>query len=62
MENKKTDCKKIAITIHELMEIMSCGRATAAKIGENAHASINFGKRKLYNLDKIQEYINSITE
>jgi hypothetical protein len=63
MNNKTFDnTKKIAVNTDELMEIVGVGKNTAYKIGEDAGAVIRIGRRKLYNLSKIQAYLDSITE
>ena len=63
MNNKTFDnTKKIAVNTEELMEIVGVGKNTAYKIGEDAGAVIRIGRRKLYNLSKIQAYLDSITE
>ncbi len=52
---------KLALTTDELMGALSCGRKTAVKIGEEAESRISIGKRVLWNVTKIQEYLNSIS-
>lgn len=53
---------KIAVTTYELQEILSCGRATAVKIGTEAEARIQFGRRVLWNIEKIRAYLDSVSE
>lgn len=50
--------KRIAIDILGLMELLSCGRATAVEVANQACAVLKFGKRTLYSVDKIREFIN----
>ena len=45
-----------------LASVLNCGEATAIKIGTNAKARIQVGKRVLWNIAKVQEYLNSISE
>lgn len=52
---------KITVTTDGLMEILDCGRDTAVKIGLDAKAKIQVGKRVLWNVEKVQEYLNSIS-
>ncbi len=52
---------KIAVDVKELMAMLSCGRNTADKVGETAGAVIRIGNRKLYNVKKVESYIDSIT-
>ena len=54
--------KKITIDINELQIMLSVGRNTALQIGKNAGAVIKIGRRTLYRIDKIQEYMNTLTE
>ena len=59
--NAETD-NKIAVDINGLQAMLSLGRNTTAEIGEKAGAVIKIGRRRLYNVKKVEEYINSITE
>lgn len=52
---------KIAVTTEELQALLSCGRSTAVQIGETAEARIQIGKRVLWNVQKVREYINLIS-
>lgn len=53
---------KMAVDINGLQAMLSIGRNTAAEIGEKAGAVIRIGRRKLFNVKKIQAYIDSHTE
>lgn len=53
--------EKIALDTTDLMQVLSCGRSTAVKIGEAAGAKIQIGKRVLWNSNKIQKYLESNT-
>ena len=44
------------------IEKLSCGCATARKIGEQAEARIFIGRRVLYSVSKVQKYLESIAE
>lgn len=48
---------KIAVDIDTLCGLLSCGRPTAAKIGEEAEARIRIGRRVLYCVEKIKQYV-----
>ena len=52
---------KISVDINELQGMLSVGRNTAFKIGEEAQAVIRIGKRKLYNVERIKEYMQERT-
>lgn len=51
----------ITVDADKLAAMLSCGLATARKIGENAEAKIIIGRRVLYSVDKVREYINSMS-
>ena len=53
---------KIAVDVAGLMAMLSCGKSTANKIGEEAGAVIRIGRRKLFNVEKIKEHMNKLTE
>lgn len=57
----KTD-KKITVDINELQTMLSVGKNTAATVGEKAGAVIRIGKRKLYSVKKIEEYMDKLSE
>ena len=62
-KTKVNSCdNKIMVDINSLQEMLSCGKFTASQIGERAGAVLRFGRRKLYNVEKINEYINSMTK
>jgi hypothetical protein len=49
--------KKVTVDITGLMELLSCGRATALDIAEQAEAVMKSGKRTLYSVEKVKEYV-----
>jgi hypothetical protein len=53
---------KMLVTTKELAQILSIGINNARNVGEQAGAVIHIGKRRLYNLSKIEQYIDSHTE
>lgn len=53
---------KSSVDTKELQEMLSCGRVTALQIGNNAGARIQIGKRVLWNVRKINDYLDSISE
>ena len=61
MQNNSLISRKLAVGIKELQQMLGLGRANADAIGEKAGAVIRVGTRKLYNVEKVEEYINSIT-
>ncbi|MDE6601278.1 MAG: hypothetical protein K2K90_03770 [Lachnospiraceae bacterium] len=58
---RETD-EQITVDIEKLSAMLSCGYATARKIGEQAEARIYIGKRVLYSVDKIRRYIGVLSE
>ena len=58
----RNDPDVIAVDIEKLSAILSCGCATARKIGEQAEARIFIGLRVLYSVNKVQKYLDSIAE
>lgn len=53
---------KISVDVGGLMDMLSTGKNTAREVGEKAGAVIRIGRRKLYNVAKVQAYIDSITD
>ena len=53
---------KLVVGIDGLQDMLSIGKNNAALIGEAAGAVVRVGRRKLYNVAKIQAYIDSITD
>lgn len=58
----RNDPDVIVVDIEKLSAILSCGCATARKIGEQAEARIFIGRRVLYSVNKVQKYLDSIAE
>ena len=54
--------ERITVDVDQLQKMLSIGRANAYKIGEDAGAIIRIGRRKLFNVRKIQEYMDSLSE
>ena len=50
------------INTEELQGILMAGRRTAVKIGTAAGARVQIGRRVLWNVAKIQKYLDSISE
>lgn len=51
-----------AINTEELQGILMSGRKTAIEIGMAAGARIQVGRRVLWNVDKVQKYLDEISE
>ena len=59
---KTKDAKKTAaaVTTDGLKEFLSCGYQTAVEIGTKAGARIQIGRRVLWNVAKVQRYLDEI--
>jgi hypothetical protein len=53
---------RLALRTSELQSVTGCGRDTAIKIGLESGARIKVGKTVLWNVSKIQKYLDSISE
>lgn len=51
---------QVTVTTENLQNILDCGRPTAVEIGTLAKARIEVGRRVLWNVGKIQKYLDSI--
>ena len=58
---RKTD-QQITVDVEKLAGMLSCGRATARKIGEQAGARITIGRRVLYSVDAVKKYLATMQE
>lgn len=56
--NKNNSTERITVGIKELADMLSVGRNTALAIAEEAGAGIKFGRRKLYSVEKIKDYMS----
>lgn len=52
----------LAVDTSGLQEILGSGRRTAVEIGTAAGARITVGRRVLWNVSKIQKYLDEISE
>lgn len=51
---------RLAVTTERLQNILDCGRPTAVEIGTLAKARVEVGRRVLWNVSKVQKYLDSI--
>ena len=56
-----TGVQKFAVTPEELQAMLSCGRRTAVQVGESAEARMQIGRRVLWNVSKVQLYLDLIS-
>lgn len=62
-KTKRTEVtEKILVDVEGLQELLSIGRRTADKVGEEAGAVVRIGRRKLYNVAKVAAYMDKLTE
>lgn len=52
----------VTVTTQGLQDSLGSGRATAVAIGTAAGARIQVGRRVLWNLAKVQDYLDMISE
>ena len=50
---------RLAVTTERLQNILDCGRPTAVEIGTLAKARVEIGRRVLWNVSKVQKYLDS---
>ena len=60
--NTQPTNERIAVDIDTLQTMLSIGRNNAYRIAEDAGAVITIGRRKLFNVKKVQAYMDSISE
>lgn len=53
---------KKAVNTETLMEILDCGRKTATEIGSGAGDKMCIGRKVLWNIKLIQQYLDTIAE
>lgn len=53
--------KKMTVDTAELQNMLCCGRKTAVEIGTAAGGLCKVGRRVLWNVAKIQKYLDSIS-
>ena len=61
MKKREETINPIAVDIATLQNMLGVGRNTADDIGKKANAVIKVGRRKLFNVKKVQAYMDSIT-
>lgn len=51
---------RLAVTTERLQNILDCGRPAAVEIGTLAKARVEVGRRVLWNVSKVQKYLDMI--
>lgn len=54
--------KRICITRKELPKYLSCGQASADRLAADAEARIVVGKRVLISIEKINDYVKTMSQ
>lgn len=54
--------KFLTVNAETLAGMLNCGRATAVKIGIDAGAKIQIGRRTLYKVSIIEKYLEALAE
>jgi len=57
--NRKAE-NRLAVNSEELQAMLGCGRMAAREIGEKAQAKVKVGRRTLWNVAKVQTYLNTV--
>lgn len=60
--NIKETNNNMAVGIDQLQAMLGVGKNTADKIGKDAGAVIHIGRRKLFNVSKVQAYLDQAAE
>jgi hypothetical protein len=50
----------VMVSAETLAGMLDCGRATAVKIGADAGAKVQIGRRALYKVSIIEKYLESL--
>ena len=53
--------ERLAVDVKGLQVLLGCGRSTAEKIGSEAGAKMQIGKRVLWNVSKVRNYLDIIS-
>ena len=60
--SKNSTVERITVDIKQLTEMLSVGRNTALAIAEESGAGIMFGRRKLYCVVRIKDYMSELAK
>lgn len=52
---------RLTVNAETLAGMLDCGRATAVKIGTDAGAKIQIGRRTLYKVSAVEKYLEVIS-
>ena len=54
--------QQILVNTSDFMRMLSLGRPSATKLGEEAGAKVYFGRKVMWNVERVREYIGSMTD
>ena len=54
--------QKLLVNTPELMRLLSCGRPKAIEVGTEAGARVMLGRKLMWNVAAVREYLDSITD
>ena len=52
----------LTVSTRGLMALLNCGKPTAIKIGDSAGARITVGRKVLWNVKVIEQYLNRVAK
>lgn len=58
---KRSNRHYLTVNAETLAGMLDCGRATAVKIGTDAGAKIQIGRRTLYKVSDVEKYLETIS-
>lgn len=61
-ENQSGTVERLFVGAETLAGMLDCGRVTAAKIGSDAGARVQYGKCVRYDVAKVKAYLAGLTE
>lgn len=51
----------LMVSTEDLCKMLCCGRPSAVRIGQEAEARIQTGRRVFWNVSKIRKYLDSVS-
>lgn len=58
---KNNEAPFITVNADTLASMLDCGRATAVKVGTDAGAKIQVGRRTLYKVSIVEKYLEGLS-
>lgn len=62
LEHEKKVDNKLTVTAETLADMLDCGRAAAVKVGTDAGARLKIGRRVLFKVSKVNEYLEALAD